>query len=178
MEDGLAAIAVEAKRVRDFGFSASELDRAKKWLIASYERAYAERDKSESGSFAQELVSYFLSHEPAPGIAYEYELVKSVLPGITVSETTEMAKRLLSGDNTTVLAISPQKPDIRVPTEAGLRAAISDAEKTTLTAWSDTATTGVWMADKPAAGDRRIAARAARDRRHRSFASRTASRPG
>ena len=60
-----------------------------------------------------------------------------------------MAKRLLSGDNTTVLAISPQKPDIRVPTEAGLRAAISDADKTTVTAWSDAATTGVWMADKP-----------------------------
>ena len=149
VEDGLAAIAIEAKRVRDFGFSASELDRAKKWLIASYERAYAERDKSESGSFAQELVSYFLVHEPAPGIAYEYDLVKSVLPGITVSETTEAAKRLLSGDNTTVLAIPPQKPDIRVPTEAALRAALSDADKTTVTAWSDTATTGVLMADKP-----------------------------
>jgi zinc protease len=149
IEDGLAAIAIEARRVRDFGFSASELDRARKWLLASYERAYAERDKSESGSFAQELVSYFLSHEPAPGIAYEYELVKSVLPGITVSETTEMARRLLTGDNTTVLAVSPQKPDIRVPTEVSLRAAVSDAEKAPVTAWSDTETTAVWMADKP-----------------------------
>src|SRR6185295_15098893 len=88
MEDGLETVAVEAKRVREFGFSAGELERAKKWLMASYERAYAERDKSESGSFAQELISYFLSREPAPGIAYEYELVKRVLPGITVSETT------------------------------------------------------------------------------------------
>ena len=149
MEEGLAAIATEAKRVRDFGFSASELDRAKKWLMASYERAYAERDKSESGSFAQELVSHFLSGEPAPGIAYEYQLVKSVLPGITVSETTEMAKRLLGGDNTTVLAVSPQKPGINVPTEAGLRSAVSDADKTPLTAWSDAAATGVWMAEKP-----------------------------
>jgi zinc protease len=150
IEDGLTTIAVESKRLRDFGFSTSELERAKKWLMASYERAYAERDKSDSGSFAQELVSYYLTHEPAPGIAYEYDLVKSVLPGISVSETTEAAKRLLSGDNTTVLAISPEKPDIRVPTEAGLRAAISDAEKTTVTAWSDAATTGVWMASKPA----------------------------
>jgi zinc protease len=149
MEESLTAIAVEAKRVRDFGFAASELERAKKWLAASYERAYAERDKSESGSYAQELVSYFLSHEPAPGIAYEYELVKAILPGITVSETTEMAKRLLSGTDTTVLAISPEKSDIRVPTEAALRTAVADADKATLTAWSDTAATGTWMAEKP-----------------------------
>jgi len=149
IEEGLTTIATEAKRVRDFGFSASELERAKKWLAASYERAYAERDKSESGSFAQELVSYFLSREPAPGIAYEYELVKRVLPGITVSETTEMAKRLLGTDNTTVLAISPQNGNVHVPTEASLRAAVSDVDKTPLTAWSDATTTGVWMADKP-----------------------------
>src|SRR5262249_10061636 len=89
------------------------------------------------------------SREPAPGITYEYELVKSVLPGITVSETTEMAKRLLSADNTTLLAISPQKPNIPVPTDAALRSAVADAEKATLSAWSDTSATGVWMAEKP-----------------------------
>jgi zinc protease len=149
MEEALEAIAVEARRVREFGFAPSELERAKKWLAASYERAYAERDKSESGSYAQELVSYFLSHEPAPGIVYEHELVKAILPGITVSETTEMAKRLLSGGDTTVLAISPEKQDIRVPTEAALRRAVAEAEKTTLTAWSDSVATGTWMAEKP-----------------------------
>ena len=149
MEEGLTAVAVEAKRARDFGFSDSELERAKKWLIAAYERAHAERDKSESGSFAQELVSHFLTGEPAPGIAYEYELVKQVLPGISATETTEVAKRLLAGDNSTVLAIAPQKDGVRVPTEANLTAAISDADKTPVTAWLDAAAAGVWMAEKP-----------------------------
>src|SRR5207302_4396249 len=105
IDEGATAIAVEAKRVRDFGFSASEMERSKKWLAAGYERAYNERDKSESGSFAQELVSYFLEREPAPGIAYEYQLVKQVLPGITVSETSEMAKRLLGDDSRVVPAV-------------------------------------------------------------------------
>src|SRR5204863_8748940 len=35
IEEGLAPVSVEAKRVRDFGFSASELERAKKWLAAA-----------------------------------------------------------------------------------------------------------------------------------------------
>ena len=152
IEQAATAIAVEAKRVRDFGFSASELDRAKKWLAAAYERAYNERDKSESGSFAQECLSYFLAGEPAPGIAYEYELVRQVLPGISVSETTEVAKRLLGDANGAVLAVSPEKSNIHVPSQADLRAALTSAEKTAVTPWTDTTATGALMAEKPKPG--------------------------
>jgi zinc protease len=59
--EGLAAIALEAKRAREFGFGPGEFDRAKKWMIAFYDRAYTERDKTESGSFAQEYVNHFLA---------------------------------------------------------------------------------------------------------------------
>ncbi|MEO8256177.1 MAG: insulinase family protein [Acidobacteriota bacterium] len=152
IDEGVTAIAVEAKRVRDFGFSDTELERAKKWLAAGYERAYNERDKSESGSFAQEYVSYFLENEPAPGIAYEYQLVKQVLPGITVSETSEMAKRLLGDDSRIVLGVSPQKTGLRIPTDADLTTALASAERTAVTAWSDTAATGTLMEHKPQAG--------------------------
>ncbi|HEX2389577.1 MAG TPA: pitrilysin family protein, partial [Casimicrobiaceae bacterium] len=64
LEDGVGVLASEAKRLREFGFTAAEMDRAKKWMAAFYERAYNERDKTESASFAQEYVSYFLDGEP------------------------------------------------------------------------------------------------------------------
>ena len=67
IQEGLAAIAVEGKRAREFGFGADEMDRARKWMAAFYERAYTERDKTESGSFAQEYLNYFLEGEPTPG---------------------------------------------------------------------------------------------------------------
>src|ERR1700704_1186615 len=51
--DGLSALAVEARRVRQFGFGAGELDRAKAWMSGFMERADNERDKTESGSDAQ-----------------------------------------------------------------------------------------------------------------------------
>ena len=53
---------------------------------AFYERAYNERDKTESGSFAQEYLNYFLDGEPSPGIDYEYQLVQQLLPTITAAE--------------------------------------------------------------------------------------------
>ena len=56
LEDGIAAIAIETRRVREHGFTEPEFDRAKKWMAAFYERAYTERDKTESGSFAQEYL--------------------------------------------------------------------------------------------------------------------------
>ena len=80
--EGLSAVAIEAKRVREFGFGAGEMDRARKWMAAFYERAYTERDKTESGSFAQEYLNHFLEGEPSPGIDYEYALVQQLLPGI------------------------------------------------------------------------------------------------
>ncbi len=152
IEEGATAIAVEARRLHDFGFSPSELDRAKKWLAAAYERAYNERDKTESGSLAQECLSYFLENEPAPGITYEYELVRQVLPGISVAEVTEMARRLLGDDNRTVMAVSPQKAGIRVPSDGDLKNALASADKTAVTAWTDTAATGTLMEHKPETG--------------------------
>ena len=59
----------ELARVRQFGFGESELERQKKSLLASYERAFNERDKSESPGFASELVGLYLNGDPTPGIA-------------------------------------------------------------------------------------------------------------
>ena len=75
----------------------------------------------------------------------EYQLVKQVLPGITVAETSELAKHLLNDDNRTVMGISPQKPGIRIPTDADLKGALTSAETVAVTAWTDTAATGTLM---------------------------------
>src|SRR6188768_3153850 len=126
--EGLTAVAIEAKRAREFGFGPGELERAKKWMTAFYERAYTERDKTESGSFAQEYLNHFLEGEPSPGIAYEYKLVQQLLPGITVAELTALGKTILANDGRVVLATSPQKSDVAVPTDDDLKKALATAE--------------------------------------------------
>ena len=54
--EGLGSLMTEAKRVQQFGFGADELNRAKAALLAGYERAYKERETSESSSYANEYV--------------------------------------------------------------------------------------------------------------------------
>jgi zinc protease len=149
IEEGLTAVAVEAKRARDFGFSTSELERTKKNLVAGYERVYAERDKSESAPFAQELVSLFLENEPAPGIAYEYDLVKQILPTIETAEVSATMRRLMNDDGRVVLATAPQKDGVTPPTDAAMRAMLVSAEATPVTPWSDSSTTRALVENKP-----------------------------
>ena len=150
--DGVTTLVQEANRVGEFGFSAGEVDRAKRWLEAFYERAYAERDKTESGTLAAEYVRVFLNAEPSPGIAYEYRLVKQVLPTIASEEVSAMAKQLLSDDSRVILATSPQKPGIKVPTDAELHDAMASANAIRVTPWTDTTATRNLLEHAPTAG--------------------------
>ena len=140
LTDALTALAVEARRVRVFGFNPSELDRAKRSLAAYYERAYNERDKTESGSYAQEYVDYAVGGEPSPGIDYEYRLVKQLLPTVTSKDVSALANDRLADDSRVVLAVSPQKSTITLPSESDLRAAINGATTAAIMPWTDATT--------------------------------------
>jgi zinc protease len=149
--DGLTALQIEARRVREHGFTATELDRAKRWMSAFYERAYNEREKSESGSFAQEYLNYFLEDEPSPGIEYEYRLVQQLLPTITLADVTTLARARLQGEGEVVLAVMPQKEGVRVPAAEDLQAALAAADKVAVTAWTDATTSKALMDNPPPA---------------------------
>jgi zinc protease len=145
-------LAVETKRAREFGFHASELDRAKRSMAAVYERSYNERDKTESGSYAREYVAHFLTGEPSPGIAYEYQLVQALLPGITLDEVAATARTKLSDRGGVVLAVSPEKPSLPLPTDPEIRAALTSADRVSVTPWPEATTALTLMDVKPSPG--------------------------
>ena len=150
--DGLAALRIEARRVLQYGFNQSELDRAKLWMRSFYERAYNERDKNESGSYAQEYLGYFLNEEPSPGIEYEWRLVQQFLPAISLDDVTALAKQRLGGEGEVVMAVMPQKDSVKVPQEADLRGALASADRVALTPWTDTTSTRTLVEKAPQPG--------------------------
>jgi len=150
IENGLAALLEETARVRAHGFLPSELERAKERTRASWERIYAERDKSESEGFAREYVDYFLKAEPAPGIEAEYAVVKSVLDGISLAEINAVPAQLMGPANRVVLVTAPSKSS--VPDEAALRAVIDREAAASPSAWVDSNAGKKLMAKLPAPG--------------------------
>jgi zinc protease len=63
--EGLGALMLEARRMQQYGFSNDELNRAKAGLLAGYERAYKERETSES-RVTRMNTRHFLEQEPIP----------------------------------------------------------------------------------------------------------------
>jgi len=148
---GLEAIVLEARRVQQFGFSAAELDRARRALVAAYERAYNERATSESPNYAGEYVRHFLGGEPIPGIELEYRIASTYLPTVTLEEVSRVARAFITDENRVVLAVAPEKQDAPAPTVDSLTAAIARANAAKVEPWVD-ATAGLTLVKNPPAG--------------------------
>ena len=152
IERGLQALAQEFARLRQHGFGASELERAKKDLLAGYERAYNERDKAQSGGFASELVRHFLNEEAAPGIAPELELVRTFLPSIAPNEVSALVRTLVTEERRVVIATFPDKEGVRATTDASLREALLAGAAAPAEPWRDEIAGRELLAMRPTPG--------------------------
>jgi zinc protease len=152
LEKGLTGVLQEVARVRQHGFLASELKRAKDEVRAQNERAYAEREKSESDRFASRLVTTFLTGDSSPGIEKRYALTRALLDGVTLAEINALTPRLVHDDNRVVLVTAPEKPGATVPTEAAVRTILADAARAKVAAWVDHAAGRTLGSDPQKAG--------------------------
>jgi zinc protease len=148
----LEAVLVEARRVDQHGFLPAELERARTATLRSYESANAEREKTESASFVEEYVSQFLTGEPSPGIAWEYEQVQRLLPGITVAEVNALARSWLTERNRVVAISAPSRDSASVPNEAAVLASFRKADGAAVTPYTETVSDGALVTNVPVPG--------------------------
>ncbi|MFQ5569439.1 MAG: M16 family metallopeptidase [Rhodothermales bacterium] len=146
---GLEAVLTEAARVRLHGFTETELARQKQETLRAYERAYNERENTNSAAYAGEYVNHFLEDEPAPGIAYEYALIQQLLPEITVEEVNRRVAELLAERNRVVLVTMPEKESLTPPTEAELAAVLDGMQHQSFAPYVDDVTDAPLIAVVP-----------------------------
>ena len=134
---GLKTLLLEARRARRDGFTSTELDRAKADLIRGMEKAYEERDKSNSAAYAAEYTRNFLQGEPIPGIEKELEIVREFSAEISLEEVNRTADQWITEANRVILYSAPDKPGLAVPTRENILEIIAEAEKTEIAAYDD-----------------------------------------
>ena len=140
IEKGYSSLLTEVKRVEQYGFLESELERTKSQILKSFENAYNEREKTQSDRFTNEYSDYFLSGEAIPGIEWSWEYVQKVLPKISLKEVNKLAKELIIDENRVVIITGPEKEGLVYPTDVQL-AEIADNVKTTeIAAYSEEVT--------------------------------------
>ena len=151
-EEGLTALLLEAERVKRDGFTATELARTKTATLRSYERAYNERDKSQSAGYAAELIRHFLVDEPIPGIEVELELVREFLEGVTLDEVNVAAKNWITDANRVILYSAPEKEGVPVPSKGDILSILTSASGEEFEAYDDGSTEAPLVGARPRAG--------------------------
>ncbi len=147
----IAALVQENEKARQFGFSAAELERAKKNMLRNIERSYNERDKSESGTFAAEYIRNFLDQETIPGLENEFNYFKEFMPGISLEEMNQFARNTIPHTGDKLVAYTgSNKAGSSIPASTDLLGAAGKAEQAVVTAHVDKAVASQLM-DRPAA---------------------------
>ncbi|MGI9651322.1 M16 family metallopeptidase [Chryseobacterium sp. RLHN22] len=136
----LKVLLEETERAKRFGFTQSELDRAKSQIMSNMERSYNNRDKTESDMLVDEYVRNFLEQEPMPGIAWEYEDTKSFLPTVTLAQTNEVIKKMVKEDSRVIVITGPKKDNVTMPTEALVLKTFDDVKLADLKPYEEKAT--------------------------------------
>lgn len=132
--EGLKALLLEAEKVKRFGFTNSELERAKTDFLKRMETAYNDRDNQKNNDLIQEYVRNFLNAEVIPGIEWEYQTAQMLLPQLTAEYVNKMAKSYVTDNNLIVSIMSPDKDAVKIPTEAEIKTAIKESKEIELVA--------------------------------------------
>jgi zinc protease len=117
----LNALLTEMHRMKVYGFTQGEFDRAKADLIRNYESRFLERAKRKNRELVYPNISNFMTNNPNPGIEFEYAFAGSVIPGITLNEVNSVAAGFVTDKNVIVTVTGPEKEGIKVPTVAEIQ---------------------------------------------------------
>jgi len=120
LETAVKAAVAETERVRQFGFTLTELERAKQNALLGIDNAYKERDKTQSASFANDYQQNFLTGAAIPGISFEYNFYLNNIGNITLAGMNAMAGKFVSDQNRVVIVEAPDKDKDKLPNEKTL----------------------------------------------------------
>lgn len=154
VEPALRAVMEENERARKFGFTSGELDRLKKQFTRNLERAYNERDKTDSENYAEEFIRNFTEDEPIPGIENEFNYFKQFTESITLEEVNTYAASTIPGATDTKLVIlaGPDKAEFKLPTNQELLQMSEKTSSQELKAYEEKALATTLMSEVPTGG--------------------------
>lgn len=147
------AVTEEIERIKRYGFTEAELERAKKDQLSAYERSWNNRDKRESSTFADEYIRHFTDDEVIPGIDKEFEVVKQSLPNIKLADVNAITDRFKNEKNYFSYIMGPMNTSsVTAPSDTELMAALSAKEKADIKPYEEKVIAASLLSKEPIAG--------------------------
>jgi zinc protease len=129
----------EARRAREFGFTATEYARAQADYLSALEKQYTNRDKRKNAEFGDQYRDHYLSNEPIPPLDVLYQMMQQIAPNIPVAAVNQLLPELISvtDSNLVVMEWAQEKEGKVYPTEQDMAAAIAAARAEKIEAYVD-----------------------------------------
>lgn len=148
----IATLMREARRARDFGFTAGEYERAKADYLSNLEKLYNERDKQLNNFYVQQYVARFLKQEPIPSIEDRYNIMNQLLPHLPLAMINQMMQQIITDKNRVVVLMGNEQEKESYPSEAAIGAIIQRVDNEVLSAYEDNSVTEPLLTALPVKG--------------------------
>ncbi len=126
---GLKALIGENERIKQHGFTETELEREKATFLNTLKNAYNERDKTPSNRYVMNYIYHFLEGQPMMGIEYMIMIAEQYLPTINIEDVNNIGSKWLTDKNRAVVVTMPKKAGIDVPTEKEILSWMKEANQ-------------------------------------------------
>ena len=114
------AMMIELERVKRYGFTPDEFERAKTNFMRECEVNRNNADSRENGDLAKDIAYYFTSGYPYMEPEYEYNVVQNCISMITLDMLNMAVKELYDEKNIVMSYSAPEKKRLKMPSEQEL----------------------------------------------------------
>jgi zinc protease len=142
----------EKESLRRFGFTQGEIDLAKTALLSDLGQMAAEEDRQQSERLVSNLTEYFLTGEPLPDLAWEYNTALQLLPGITRDDVARQVKDYFEPGDLKVIILAPENERAGLPAEGRIRELVRQSARLRLEPPAETAAIGAMVPRTPEGG--------------------------
>lgn len=138
-EQALASAMRETLRARQFGFTATEFERAKADYLSKLEKDFSNRNKRENSVFGDLYRDHFLDNEPIPSMENLYATVSQFIPMMPLETVNNFLRQWVSATDTNlvVMNFNNEKEGAVYPTQESLKKALDEVRRETLAAYVD-----------------------------------------
>jgi len=133
LDRAMKGLVVEVEKIKKFGFTEDEYERAKDNVLKMYENAFNERNNQNNSSLAGEYIGHFTNADYIPGIEIEYEIVKEIAPVITLEGLNNYLNTIFKKNenfrNIVIGLTGPDMEDMIYPSEQELLMMFVEAQE-------------------------------------------------
>lgn len=152
LQKGISAAWREIERAKRFGFTETELQRAKQNYLGGIAAAWKEKSKTNSEQYVKEYMQYFLHEVAAPGIDKEYEMAKTLLAAITAADVNAVMKSVVKETDRDIIIKAPETERSNLPDEAAVVSWLRAVQQEPLEAYKDAVVNKPLLGVKPVPG--------------------------